>query len=151
MARRQFKKRSNEIFWIARPDIRDILNKTLDKEKLKTDMDFLKEQKGARNMTLGSRVKDYTAKYAKRMERKRKYENFISTSSGPVPETAEFEFTSGSSDLEDDRGSESSEYDTVLSAATNPAPASAPQELSSNQTGSELSLPRDFVKDIVTE
>ena len=59
-ARKLFKKDGKKVLWIGKKNIRDILKKrNTDRDSFLSDMEFLKDQKKDRKMTLGGKDKEY--------------------------------------------------------------------------------------------
>jgi hypothetical protein len=59
-SREEFKKKGEQVFWIGKDNIKEILKKTsLDKLSYYVDIKFLKDQKSSRLMTLGSKDMRY--------------------------------------------------------------------------------------------
>lgn len=146
-SRKEFKKQSKKVLWFGKKNIREILKNTgRDKDEFLTDIEFLKDQKNSRKMTLGSKDKTYNIRLAKRMKRKQQYLDFLEKNPNSTNETAEFEFTSGASSSEDNSsleydeetnqrlGKENVETETESETATTPS--------------SEVTLTKDFVKEI---
>ena len=65
-ARKIFKKDGKKVLWIGKKNIRDILKKrNTDRDSFLSDMEFLKDQKKDRKMTLGGKDKEYAKRQKK--------------------------------------------------------------------------------------
>ncbi|XP_047141348.1 uncharacterized protein LOC124816271 [Hydra vulgaris] len=101
-ARQDFKKKGNKVFWIAKPNIQDILKKTsLNKVSYRTDMKFLRDQKARRKLTLGKKDKLYNRRVEKREQRRLKHPQLVHSVeqfSQKDDLTTELQFSSETSD-----------------------------------------------------
>ena len=71
---------------------------SVDKDSFKCDMNFLKDQKSNRLMTLGAKDRLYSKLKTKRDAINAKHDEYIKSIKVDIDVTAEFEFTSGASD-----------------------------------------------------
>ena len=59
-ARSEFKKDGKNVLWIGKANIKDILKKNItDRDEFLSDMEFLKDQKNDRKMTLGAKDRHF--------------------------------------------------------------------------------------------
>ena len=144
--RAKFLKVCNEPFWIGAPDIREkIKNKDLDPEKVKSDLEFLRDQrKGGEKMVLGTRDRRYEKKIEQKMERKRRKELQFVPVPAPVPveESSEVDHFDIESDSEEDYATRDPDYQAPLTTRQRKIEIQ-------KQKSARRSLKKDFVDDIV--
>ena len=141
-ARKDFMKKGKTVFWIGRKNMREILKKrTMDKEYLKADLEFLRDQRTKRKMSLGSKDRAYCKRIEKRDVRKKRSLELPGRSNNKKDILSEIEFSSDTSNMNTSLDSES--FVTSLigqSTRTNTSTQSALQE--------QVKLPKTFVQDI---
>lgn len=107
-ARKDFMKKGKTVFWIGRKNMREILKKrTMDKEYLKADLEFLRDQRTKRKMSLGSKDRAYCKRIEKRDERKKRSLELPGRSNNNTDILSEIEFSSDTSNMNTSLDSES--------------------------------------------
>ena len=141
-ARKDFMKKGKTVFWIGRKNMREILKKrTMDKEYLKADLEFLRDQRTKRKMSLGSKDRAYCKRIEKRDERKKRSLELPGRSNNNTDILSEIEFSSDASNMNTSLDSESSVTSLIgQSTRTNTSNQSELQE--------QVKLPKTFVQDI---
>ena len=143
---KDFQKQCEKVFWIAKKDIGKMIRQDRDKDAFRNDMQFLKDQKTKRLMTMSSKDLVYEKLASKRAERQAKYDQFLAKkqSEGTIDFEGEIEFTSGGSD---------SSMDSVISSASDcfnlPGPSTeVHSENADIQSGNQVVLSKTFAKEL---